>query len=229
MKFNLNSETINSYLNDSAVAGFITKNLNLLSGDVLDIGCGRMRHKKSILSGVNVRRYIGLDLEAGKFSYSVKADAYWDGIRMPFSDNSLDSALLLEVIEHCPDPLIVLQETQRVLKPNGIIFFSTPFLYQLHGTPYDYHRPTPFELELLFRSAGFDRIQSVASGHWDASLGQMIGIWICHRPMPILFRKILKRIFVPFFKLLLIMDKKHNSEWRDDIIMPGILGIAYKT
>jgi len=233
MNIRLTRGNINSFYNDNAIGNFLNQHLVNLSGTVLDIGCGRMRHKETVLSGANVKKYVGLDLEPGKFGYTSKADIYWDGVKMPIADNSIESALLFEVLEHCANPSLVLKETARVLKPGGVLLISTPFLYQLHGIPFDFNRYTPWNLTNLLKDAGFKDIELTASGSIDASLGQMIGIWIHHRPMPFVIRKILSIIFVPVFKILLWADKKNirvkKNVWNENDIMPGILGIIRKT
>lgn len=229
MPIKLNKGNINSYLNDISIFNFVQKNIPNLKGKVLDIGCGKQKFKKIITESNNVDKYIGLDLEEGKFVYSVKADVYWDGITIPISDESIDSILLLEVLEHCPDPKIVINEAFRVLKKDGVILISTPFIYQLHGVPFDYSRPTPFGLRHLLENIGFVEIKVAGSGGYDASLGQMIGIWISHRKMPLIVRKIMKLIFVPVFKILLWTDKKYNQEKiEENSITPGVLVVAYK-
>lgn len=225
----LNRGNIELYYNDHSISSFLRKNINFLSGKVLDIGCGKMKYKDFILKGKNVKEYIGLDLEEGKFTYSVKANLYWDGNKMPIEDNSIDSAILFEVIEHCPDPSIVVREAYRVLKPGGVILFSTPFIYPLHGVPFDYSRPTPSGLEKLFTDAGFNKTTIEAGGSWDSSLAQMMAIWITKRPMPLILRKILRLKFVPIFRFLLWLDKKQKDKLLEDGTMtPNLLGKSIK-
>lgn len=225
----LNSGTLQTYFNDASILKFVKDSVKDLHGKVLDIGCGKMRYKDLILSGKNVKGYEGLDLEEGKFTYAVKADIYWDGITIPLENNSVESVVIFEVLEHCPDPRIVINEAFRVLKSNGIMLFSTPFLYHLHGSPFDYARLTPFGAENMLKKAGFTNIEIGSGGRWDASLGQMISIWICNRPMPHPVRRILSRLYAPVFHLLLSVDKKYAKlPMKDGTMIPNILGKAYK-
>ena len=229
---NLNSGRLNSYINDFTISRFLESHVNLLNGDILDIGCGKMKFKKVIESSNGNNRYIGLDLVEGQFSYAVKADLYWDGIKMPIDDNKIDGAILFEVIEHCPNPSIVISEAFRVLKPGGVLLFSTPFVYQFHGVPYDFFRLTPQGLKNIFQQAGFVDFEIEYGGLWDASLAQMLGIWVNKRPMPVIVRKILKKILVIVFRFLLIMDNKEllktKGEFLEGLMVTNILGAVRK-
>ena len=48
----------------------------------------------------------------------------------------------MNVLEHLPDLSIVFEEINRILKKKGNLIGSTPFIYQVHGAPFDYHRFT---------------------------------------------------------------------------------------
>ena len=46
---------------------------------------------------------------------------------LPFPDNHFDAVILSEVLEHVPvNPLPILQEINRILKNNGIVYITTP-------------------------------------------------------------------------------------------------------
>lgn len=48
-------------------------------------------------------------------------------LRLPFEDESVDLVTLLAVIEHFPNtPRIVLEEAQRILRPDGLLIVDTP-------------------------------------------------------------------------------------------------------
>lgn len=49
-----------------------------------------------------------------------------DDIRVPIDDESMDAAILTEVMEHLISPLDMLSETARVLRKGGLFFMTTP-------------------------------------------------------------------------------------------------------
>ena len=49
---------------------------------------------------------------------------------MPFEDESYDCAFGTEVLEHCPNPEIVMKEVFRVLKPGGVFFLYCTVLME---------------------------------------------------------------------------------------------------
>ncbi len=57
----------------------------------------------------------------------------YDGQRLPFEDNSFDSIISFQVLEHVPADAAFLQEIRRVLMPGGIAYVTTPNRnYRLH-------------------------------------------------------------------------------------------------
>ena len=112
----------------SSIFNALKKTMPLFKGQLLDIGSGRMPYKEYILKNSSVITYIGLDIEnALVYDDNVKPDFTWDGKTMPFEDDSFSCAFGTEVLEHCPEPEIVLKEVHRVLKADGIFFFTVPF------------------------------------------------------------------------------------------------------
>jgi SAM-dependent methyltransferase len=189
-----------------AIAAALTRVAPSLCGTVLDIGCGQMPYKPLILSAPSrANRYLGLDLAFSKY-YLYAPDLTWDGRTIPLPDSSIDCALATEVLEHCPEPSMVLSEVSRVLKPSGLFFATVPFLWPLHDVPNDEYRYTPFCIQRLLAAAGFDHIQIAALGGWDASLAQMLGLWVRRRPMSERHRRILQRLVLPFYRWLTAHD-----------------------
>lgn len=134
----LNKNNLDRYHIRSSIFRALQEALPLFKGRLLDIGCGKMPYKKYILEHSGVKEYVGLDIEdALEYSREVKADVLWDGITMPIKSSSYDCAFGTEVLEHCPQPEVVLREVYRVLKPGGVFFFTVPFLWNLHEIPQD--------------------------------------------------------------------------------------------
>jgi hypothetical protein len=74
-----------------------------------------------------------------------------DGHNLPFADGTFDGVVTQAVLEHVLDPVRVVAEIHRVLKPGGIVFAQTPFMQQVHEGPYDFTRWTETGHRRLFR------------------------------------------------------------------------------
>lgn len=179
-----------------------------LYGTVLDVGSGRCPYKSMVLGPPSrATRYIGMDLEETRPGYaSFTPDLLWNGRVIPLPQASVDAVLLTEVLEHCPNPSEILAELFRVLRPGGRAFVTVPFLWPLHDVPYDEYRYTPYALQRLLREAGFTLSEVHAHGGWDASLGQMIGLWVSRRPMNANARRVLRRLALPVCRRLFKSD-----------------------
>jgi SAM-dependent methyltransferase len=57
----------------------------------------------------------------------------WDGKRFPFSDQSFDSVLSVFAFDRYPDPVAVLQEMWRVLRPQGHLYLLEPDRMSFRG------------------------------------------------------------------------------------------------
>lgn len=225
----LTQTTLDNYFIRTSIFKALKNNIHFLSGNLLDIGCGKMPYKKYILENSNINKYIGLDIEnALIYDDSVKPDFTWDGIMMPFENNSFDCAFGTEVLEHCPEPEIVLKEVNRVLKPNGTLFFTVPFLWNLHEVPHDEYRYTPFSLKRHLENSGFKEIEIKATGGWHAAMAQMLGLWVRRSPMSTRKRKILSLLLKPIIRFLIKMDENTKVKFVEGQMITGLYGIAKK-
>ncbi|MCF1194936.1 class I SAM-dependent methyltransferase [Mangrovimonas futianensis] len=229
INIDFNLKNLDRYQIRTAIFNALKNTLPLLNGDLLDIGCGKMPYRNYILKNSKVENYVGLDLETALvYDDQVKPDVYWNGITMPFEDNSFDCAFGTEVLEHCPEPEVVLKEVYRVLKPEGVFFFTVPFLWNLHEVPHDEYRYTPFSLDRHLKSSGFADITLKATGGWHASMALMLGLWVKRSSMSSRKRIILSRVLKPLIKRLIDLDKPEAVHFIEDQMITGLYGIVRK-
>jgi SAM-dependent methyltransferase len=222
----LTAATLDRFFSRSSILRDIRDVRPRLSGTLLDVGCGYMPYRSLLLEAPSsVEHYLGLDLVSDEI-YRAKPDLTWDGITIPLPDQSVDCALATEVLEHCPEPSLVVAEIFRVLKPGGVFFFTVPFLWPLHDVPYDHFRYTPFALFRLLDTGGFDTIEIRPRGGWDASLGQMLGLWVRRRPMSRRLRRILSLLALPLLKYLYRADV--SPKFEESPMIAGLSGTAYR-
>jgi 2-polyprenyl-3-methyl-5-hydroxy-6-metoxy-1,4-benzoquinol methylase len=102
----------------------------LVEGNLLDIGCGEGRGLQYLRQ--NVSSYTGIDkiqevLDVLKQKYP--GDTFLQMNIPPFkglADNSFDTAVSFQVIEHIEEDEAYVKEAHRVLKKNGHFIVSTP-------------------------------------------------------------------------------------------------------
>ncbi len=87
---------------------------HLCSGRVLDVGCGNGMISKLLMEGRDDLTITGVDtLVRPETAIPV---AEYNGVNLPFPDNSFSTILLVDVLHHTPDPQAVLQECRRVCR-----------------------------------------------------------------------------------------------------------------
>jgi len=161
---------------------------------VLDLGCGLGGYTKALGDrGFDVR---GLDVVAEYVerarALGVRADVY-DGDHLPLADDSVDTTILLEVIEHLEDPARLLGEARRVSRRNVLI--STPNCTQSFGRV-----PVEFSHMLDVDHRQFFTVDSLT-----ALLDEVFGSCVVEQVAPIdrnLAGIVLPRPLRPLYRLL---------------------------
>lgn len=84
---------------------------------------------------------------------------FFDGKNIPIKSGYIDSVICTQVFEHVFEPEIFLNEINRVLKKNGHLLLTLPFVWDKHKKPYDYSRYSSFGIKYLLEKKGFKIIQ----------------------------------------------------------------------
>lgn len=140
-----------------------------LTGDLIDIGCGTKPYQRLFL----VETYRGLDLDSAIVRSNGVADDLYDGSQFPYRDNMFDSALCNQVLEHVFNPDFFLSEINRVLKPEGKLLLTVPFVWDEHEQPFDFARYSSFGLRALLERNGFKIISHKKLGADATTLFQL--------------------------------------------------------
>lgn len=157
---------------------------------LLDIGCGygfflqEMRSRGWQVQGIEVSQ-VGRQYAQGKWGIQVYSQPL-EELALP--ENSFDVITLFYVIEHVHDPLGLVIEVKRVLKPGGLILLrwphSTPILkilgpmsrkLDLYHTPYHLYDFSPKSIKQLLALSGFKEVETMIGGHTRPF--QRLGRW----------------------------------------------------
>lgn len=154
----------------------ISKHASKLSGNFMDFGCGTKPYQHLI---TKVSKYTGVDFKGGGNNYkNTKVDVYYDGHTLPFEDDTFDSSLATEVLEHIFNPDEILSEINRVLKPEGLLLITCPFFWPEHEQPWDYARYTSFGIKHLLEINGFEIVSQEKTGNFPLCITQSIVLYI---------------------------------------------------
>ncbi len=189
----------------------LSENLLHIKGIVLDLGCGETPYKSDILNNADV--YFGVDWR-NSFHDQSNVNIFADLTEcLPLESDFANSVVSFQVMEHLPEPQKFLFEAFRVLKSEGEIVITVPFMWHVHEQPYDYYRYTRYGLNYLFNKAGFNNIVILENtGFWQMWILKFNYHTSRYAPGP------LKILWLPFWWLAQVispyLDKidKHPEE-----------------
>lgn len=132
------------------------------TGTVADVGSGRAPYRTAMKARSSVTKYLTIDhpeateLYSKDYPLDIAADITK---KIPLANHSVDTILLLMVLEHVPNPASALTELYRMMKPGGELILSTIMTHPVHDPPFDFYRYTRFGLESLLIGAGFELVE----------------------------------------------------------------------
>lgn len=167
---------------------------------LLDVGAGRGSFVRA--AGERGFRALGLDLQpeaALLWRRDLLPGVIAEGSRLPFRGASFDLVRMKEVIEHVQEPLTLVREARRTLRPGGLLLahVPTPYsqFYPVGNFWDDYTHVRPLSrlgLQRLFADAGLEvlRIEGYTAGRnaVERLLGKALG-----RVLPHIYRVLARR------------------------------------
>jgi SAM-dependent methyltransferase len=149
-------------LRGGLVAKILRRHRSLEGATVIDMGCG-IGGSSAALHDAGAR-VLPLDVQLDRLSKAARRRTGLhplaaDAARLPFPDASADVVVMQDMLEHVPDPAGVLREAERVLRPGGLLYLSTPNRQSPLNLLADPHFGLP--LVALLRRRGLRRVLRV--------------------------------------------------------------------
>lgn len=145
--------------------------VHLADREIADIGCGDGIMASGLARRVKARRLVGFDIvptDVGKLLERMESEGVGDALppgvefqestpsKTPAADDSFDFVYSWSAFEHIADPISVLTEIRRILRPAGRFFLQLwPFYLSAKGShlwdwfPEDFHHLRTTDQEIL--------------------------------------------------------------------------------
>ncbi len=127
---------------------------------VLDMGAGSCPYRP-MFAHCRYETQDFASLEPGQLRYGGygSIDYRCDIENVPVADGEFDAILCTEVLEHVREPIKVVLEMARILKPGGRLMLTAPLGSGIHQEPHHYYGGyTPYWYRDFLGAAGFSQI-----------------------------------------------------------------------
>ena len=184
------------------------------SGHVLDIG-GRDFFRRIEGRAIRFERWTCLELDGDKL-IELDDERYeclqGDGCNMEFEADRFDTVLNFQVLEHVFEPIRLVEEIGRVLKPGGHAIIIVPQTVDLHMAPHHYQNVTRHWLAKAAERAGLEVVELEPMGGVWRTLASRMFLFLAHAfrvpgwTMPDIKRNVFFYLLFPFMVLYVLIN-----------------------
>lgn len=142
------------------------------NGAILELGHGNAHHVGYLLSGKNDIEYFGLEISELMHTEAMASNMEWinrrrasftlyDGGVIPFEDGVFDSVMTINTLYFWKNPLEMLDQMYRVLKPGGqccITFADKSFMQELPFTGFGFTLYSSSDFKNLANASSFQQV-----------------------------------------------------------------------
>lgn len=150
---------------------------NYSLGDVLDVGGGDF-YQKAIQKRLMFNSWTVLEVSKTKFHRTNDSriiQVVGDGCKINFRENSFDTVLNIQVLEHVFEPILMVNEMSRVLKENGHMILLVPQTSTIHMAPYHYYNFTRYWIKEMMQHAGLKILElKPIGGVWSSMASHLL-------------------------------------------------------
>jgi SAM-dependent methyltransferase len=173
--------------------------------EILNIGSGGPLGSR--VASINRGSVVTIDVDIAR-----QPDIVADATTMEcFRSESFDAVFMMEVLEHIPAPQRALSEVRRVLRPDGYLFLSAPFLFEIHDDPGDFYRYTRNGLRIML-AAFSERDISARNGYTTALLVPLFRLYRSRYFLDRLLGLVALGMSVPLYPVILLADRLIRSD-----------------
>ena len=173
---------------------------------VLDMGAGSCPYRPLFAHcRYETQDFAGLESDQLRHGSYGRIDYRCDIAHVPVADGQFDAILCTEVLEHVREPIAVVQEMARILRPGGRLMLTAPLGSGIHQEPYHYYGGyTPYWYRDFLAAAGFSQIKIEANaGSFRFFAQESIRFLQTSRPFKLGMPLALELLWLPLWTLLL--------------------------
>ncbi len=134
--------------------------------EILDIGGGSTPYKGMF----DCNEYTTIEVDINRYK---NIDIFGDITNLPIKKGKIDCIICTEVLEHVKDVDKAFKELNRVLKREGYLILTIPFIIGIHDK-IDFYRFTETALRQILEKYDFDVISLYKRGGIFSSLGAIL-------------------------------------------------------